>query len=197
MTTDAFTAQIIELFRHKMSDEAILTLVKNQLLGTKGFSAAATLAPVAKAKPGRKPGRKPGPKPAAVHHAAAPVKRGPGRPRKVVAAAPVHHAKPGRKPKAGKRGRSTSAGRQDTLNAVERIVKQSSGLAASDVAKAASIPQSRASTALKELKGMKKIFQGGDRRFARYAGDAKTAEQASLNARKHASGPMGRGGKKK
>ena len=31
--------------------------------------------------------------------------------------------------------------------------------------------------------------QGGDRRFARYAADAKTAEQASLNARKTASGP--------
>jgi hypothetical protein len=190
MTTDAFTAQIIQFFRHKMSDEAILTLVKSQLVGTKGF--AAPLAPVAKAKPGRKPG----PKPAAhAVHAAAPVKRGPGRPRKVVAE--VHHAKPAKKGKPGKRGRSSAAGRQDTLNAVERIVKAGSGLAASDVAKAANIPQSRASTALKELKGQRKIFQGGDRRFARYAGDSKTAEQASLNARKHASGPMGRGGKKK
>ena len=57
------------------------------------------------------------------------------------------------------------------------------------MARLAGIAQTRAAAALKELKLAKRIFQGGDRRFARYAGDAKTAEQASLNARKTASGP--------
>jgi hypothetical protein len=79
---------------------------------------------------------------------------------------------------------------------VERIVKQSQGVSASDVAKSAGIPQTRAAAALKELKLAKRIFQGGDRRFARYAGDSKAAEQASLNARKNASGPAAATGKK-
>jgi hypothetical protein len=187
MTRDFFAAHIIEIVRN-MPDDAILDLVKNRLTGTKGF--ASTLAPVAKAKPGRKPGRKPGPKPAA------PVAKA-----TVAKAAPSVGAKRGPKPKKaakGKRGPRgpRGAGRQDTLIQVERVVKSGSGLAASDVAKQAGIPQSRASTALKELKLAKRIFQGGDRRFARYAGDPRTAEQASLNARKNASGPQGRGKKK-
>jgi len=51
------------------------------------------------------------------------------------------------------------------------------------------VPQTRVAAALKDLKLAKRICQGGDRRFARYAGDLKTAEQASLSARKNASGP--------
>ncbi len=188
MATDAFITQIIHFVRREMSDEAILTLVKNQLMGTKAFPAA--LAPMVKAKPGRKPG----PKPAAPTSAAV-VKRGPGRPRKVTSE--VSPAKRGPKGKAAKRGRGSAAGRQELLGVVEKLVKASGGVAASDVAKSAGIPQSRASAALKELKSQKKIYQGGDRRFARYAGDAKTADQASLHARKHASGPVGRAGKKR
>ena len=79
--------------------------------------------------------------------------------------------------------------RQELLEAVERVVKSGAGLSASEVARAASIPQTRAAAALKELKLAKRIFQGGDRRFARYAGDLKTAEQASTAARKTAKGP--------
>ncbi len=75
------------------------------------------------------------------------------------------------------------------LDSVERIVKAGSGVSASDVARLASIPQTRAAAALKELKLAKRIFQGGDRRFARYAADAKVAEQASATARKNAKGP--------
>jgi len=76
------------------------------------------------------------------------------------------------------------------LNTIERMVKASSGVSASDVAKAASLRQSRVAAALKELKIAKRIFQGGDRRFARYAGDQKTADQASVIARKTATGPL-------
>ena len=75
------------------------------------------------------------------------------------------------------------------LDNVERIVRAGGGLSASDVARLASIPQTRAAAALKELKLAKRIFQGGDRRFARYAGDSKVAEQASTTARKSAKGP--------
>ena len=87
-------------------------------------------------------------------------------------------------------GAPASADRQGLLDSVERIVKAGSGVSASDVARLASIPQTRAAAALKELKLTKRIFQGGDRRFARYAADAKMAEQASSAARKTAKGPI-------
>ncbi|MCC6557923.1 MAG: hypothetical protein IT372_33670 [Polyangiaceae bacterium] len=172
MATDAFSRQIVELVR-KMPDDAILALVKNQLGAVTGEVALAAPAPRrGRARPAAKAPPAPvaaAPKaaPAAAKRGAAP-KRKPGRPRKTQAA---------------------SAERQETLETVERIVKASTGLSASEVAKSAGIPQTRAAAALKELKLAKRIFQGGDRRFARYAGDAKTAEQASITARRTAAGP--------
>jgi hypothetical protein len=163
-TTDAFSAQIVELVR-KMPDEAILELVKHQL-GALGVSPLRRLAPAGSRRRGRTTRVAEGGTKA--KRAAASTKRRPGRPRKPVA---------------------VSEERQETLNNVERVVKASSGVSASDVAKSAGIPQTRAAAALKELKIAKRIFQGGDRRFARYAGDAKTAELASVTARKNASGP--------
>ena len=62
-------------------------------------------------------------------------------------------------------------------------------MSASQVAKQAAVPQARAAAALKELKLAKRIHQAGDRRFARYAGDPKLAEQASTHDRMTASGP--------
>jgi DNA-binding transcriptional regulator GbsR (MarR family) len=62
-------------------------------------------------------------------------------------------------------------------------------LSASEIAKKTKLPQSRVASAVRELKAAKRIFQGGDRRFARYAGDPKTALRASTNARKNAAGP--------
>lgn len=175
-TTDAFSAQIVKLVRN-MPDEAILALVKNQLgaiTGTAGLAVA--------------PRR--GRPPRIVAAAAAPA---------VKAAKPAKRAKRGRPAKAGRKGPgrprqspALSAERQATLEKVEKVVKNSSGVSASEVARSASIPQTRAAAALKELKLAKRIFQGGDRRFARYAGDAKTAEHASLSSRKSASGPLGK-----
>lgn len=176
-TTDAFSAQIVELVR-KMPDEAILELVKHQL-GALGVSQLRGLAPARSRRRGRT--TRVAESGAKAKRAVATTKRRAGRPRKAAA---------------------VSEERQETLNSVERVVKASSGVSASDVAKSAGIPQTRAAAALKELKIAKRIFQGGDRRFARYAGDAKTADQASLSARKNASGPTatskkaGRGSKR-
>lgn len=178
MANDPFEQQIVDLVR-KMPDAAILALVKDRLGSVAGAAgiAAPVVAPAAATKRRGRPARAAAPAPAAAPAApaapaakrgAAPTKRKPGRPKKTAA---------------------LSAERQETLNAVERIVKASAGVSASDVARQAGIPQTRAAAALKELKLAKRIFQGGDRRFARYAGDAKTAEQASVNARKTASGP--------
>jgi len=177
MATDAFSAQIVELVR-KMPDEAILELVKHQL-GALGVSQLRSIAPSASRRRGRT--TRVAESGAKAKRPATNTKRRPGRPRRTAA---------------------VSEERRDTLNNVERLVKAGSGVSASDVAKSAGIPQTRAASVLKELKIAKRIFQGGDRRFARYAGDSKTAEQASLNARKNASGPAtsskkaGRGSKR-
>ena len=180
MANDAFEQQIVDLVR-KMPDAAIIALVKDRLgsvLGTAGGAIAApAAAPAAATKRRGRPARAAAAAPAAAPAAqapaatkrgAAPAKRKPGRPKKTAA---------------------LSAERQEVLNTVERIVKSGNGVSASDVARQAGIPQTRAAAALKELKLAKRIFQGGDRRFARYAGEQKTAEQASVNARKTASGP--------
>ena len=166
MATDAFSAQIVELVR-RMPDEAILELVKNRL-GMAPFSAFV-------------PQRPNGSSRRALAKRAAEV--APAEPKSKRAAA--------LKPKAPTKPRATTASedRQSTLESVESVVKASTGVSASEVARAAGIPQPRAAAALKELKLEKRIFQGGDRRFARYAGDARIAETASLAARTSAAGP--------
>jgi ribosomal protein S25 len=161
MATDAFSAQIIELVR-RMPDEAILELVKNRL----GMAPFLNLSQQASAPHSR-----------AARAAAAGAKSK----RRTAPATPR-----GEQPR---RATTLSQERQETLESVERVVKASTGISASEVAKASGIPQPRAAAALKELKLEKRIFQGGDRRFARYAGDTKVAEAASLAARTTASGP--------
>ncbi|MDC0749829.1 hypothetical protein [Polyangium mundeleinium] len=179
MATDAFEQQIVELVR-KMPDSAILALVKDKL--GQAVASAPAAAPLVAAAATRGRGR-----PARVPQALAVVPEAPAPAKRGRAAAPAAPAK--RKPGRPKKTAALSAERQEVLNSVERIVKASNGVSASDVARQAGIPQTRAAAALKELKLAKRIFQGGDRRFARYAADLKTAEQASLNARKTASGP--------
>ncbi|MRG94520.1 hypothetical protein [Polyangium spumosum] len=179
MATDAFEQQIVELVR-KMPDQAILALVKDKL--GQAVTAAPAAAPLVAAAATRGRGR-----PARVPQALVAAPEAPAPAKRGRAAAPAAPAK--RKPGRPKKTAALSAERQEVLNSVERIVKASNGVSASDVARQAGIPQTRAAAALKELKLAKRIFQGGDRRFARYAADLKTAEQASLNARKTASGP--------
>ncbi len=226
---DAFSAQLVDFVR-KMSDDAILALVRAQIGGIGGSlpqARAAVSSALASAKADRPAGRRPG-RPASKPAAAAPVASAPAAhvaspkakvakaaPKaKVAKAAPKPAAKfakaapkpaakaakpaPKSSSKAGsaKRGRGSAAGRMELLSAVERIVKSSGGVSASEVAKSAGVPQSRASSALKELKLAKRVFQGGDRRFARYAGSAGAAQAASDGARRNASGPVTKGKKK-
>jgi hypothetical protein len=167
MATDAFSAQIVELVR-RMPDEAILELVKNRL-GMAPFRALGQESQGRRARSTR----------AAEVEPIAPV----------ASKAKRASAPDGSKSERPARPTSLSQDRKETLESVERVVKASTGVSASEVARAANIPQPRAAAALKELKLEKRIFQGGDRRFARYAGDAKVAEAASLAARTSASGP--------
>ncbi len=163
MATDAFSAQIVELVR-RMPDEAILELVKNRL-GMAPFSALAPMSRGRSARPART------------------AEVAPVEPRSKRAAAANKVKTPKR------RATIVSEDRKGMVESVERVVNASTGLSASEVARAAGIPQPRAAAALKELKLGKRIFQGGDRRFARYASDAKIAETASLAARTSAAGP--------
>ncbi len=165
---DPFSAQIVTLVRN-MSDDAILELVRNQLGVEHG---AATLTVAAAVAP-------------------TPQKRRRRRAKKTVAAKLV--AKPTKKVSRKKRTqpkkRAPSDARQKLLSTVERVIKSSKGLSASEISKRVKLPQTRVAAAVRELKSSKRIFQGGDRRFARYAGDARTAQSASVKARKSAAGP--------
>jgi hypothetical protein len=86
--------------------------------------------------------------------------------------------------------RASSPERERLRTAVERIVRDGAGMSVSDVTKLARAPQTRVASVLKELKLAGRIFQGGDRRFARYAADPKLAAQASARARESAPGPI-------
>ena len=182
MATDAFSAQIIELVR-RMPDEAILELVKNRL----GMAPFRELSQESRGRRARSP------------RAVEPERVEPSeRVERVELVELVERKRKSKRMAAPEKPRATrprrpatvSPDRTETLEAVERVVKASTGVSASEVARAAGIPQPRAAAALKELKLEKRLFQGGDRRFARYAGEAKIAEAASLAARTSASGPV-------
>ena len=175
---DPFSAQIVKLVRH-MPDDAILELVRNQLGVLPGAVPTVSVsAPAPKPVRRKKRARRVTVKRVAKKAAATKVvaRKAKGRPKRKT----VRGVK-----------RSTVA-RQKLLGAVEKAVRSSKGLSASEIAKKTKIPQTRVAAAVRELKLGKRIFQGGDRRFARYAGDARTAQQASLNARTHAAGPKRR-----
>jgi ribosomal protein S25 len=175
---DAFTAQIVTLVR-SMPDEAILELVRNQLglVSSMGdiapWAAVKVPAPAKRSRARKAVARKAAPKRAAKK--AAPRKAAPRK------AAPRKSRPPASR---------TSEERSKTLEGVEKAVKAAKGLSVSELVKRTGLPPSRVSSALRELKGAKRIFQGGDRRFARYAGDARTAQQASEQARTTAPGPI-------
>lgn len=168
MAIDPISREIIRLVR-SLPDEALLALVATHLGKVSGgvrVSRAVVTAARSRAVASdgsRKSGRKPT--------------------RKVTKAKPASKRGP-------KRVTRSSAGRQELIAAVERAIKASNGLSASEIAKAAGVPQARVTSALKELKLAKRIFQGGDRRFARYAGTASVAESASVTARETALGPV-------
>ena len=79
------------------------------------------------------------------------------------------------------------------MDKVESVIKSSEGLSASEIAQKSKLPRTRVSSLVRDLKAQGRIHQGGDRRFARYAGDAKTAAKASEQARRTASGPKVKG----
>lgn len=207
---DSFSAQIVNYVRTGMSDEAVLELVKNKL-GVPGAAAPAAARPRAAAAPaaapaaassarrGKKASRKGKAKSKAKAKAAPRAARAAASaPAEAAAPAPAGKAKAKTKTKAkakvkpARRKKSAAragGNREQEMETIEKTIKGSKGMSASEISEKTKIPQSRVSAHVRVLKGDKRIFQGGDRRFARYAGDQKTAEQASEEARKNASGP--------
>ena len=167
---DPFTTQIVHLVR-SMSDDAILALVRDRL----GVVTAAFAEPIT-VPSSRAPLRK-------VRRTGKAAKRLSGKPIRARITAKSTR-------KALRAPKRVSPERAKVLAAVERAVKTSKGLSASQVARATGIGQVRVATALRELKLAKRIYQGGDRRFARYAADPRVAEAASIEARRTAPGPM-------
>jgi hypothetical protein len=98
------------------------------------------------------------------------------------AAVPVALAQASRVRNVRSRERLSAADKEKRLAEVERVVNASEGLSTSEIATKMKIPQSRVSAAVRELKASKRIFQGGERRFARYASDATQAHAASERA---------------
>ena len=86
--------------------------------------------------------------------------------------------------KTAKRGpRASNANRAALVGAVEKYVLGSKGVGLADVASAVGVTKDRAKAALKQLKAAGRIAHGGDRKFARYAANTKTALAASKRAR--------------
>jgi hypothetical protein len=164
-------ANVIREAVRKMPDEAILDMVRDRLNtglgGPFALAALATGSPVAGAALPRSEGRTEA-RTQPSGRRPAPSRRGGNR----GTWAPVTTT-----------GKSSPAERRDLLLRIERLVGASKGLAASEVARAAGVSQTKAAAALKELKRERRVFQGGDRRFARYAGNAATAQEASDRAR--------------
>ena len=79
--------------------------------------------------------------------------------------------------------RGSNARRAALVEAVEKFVLGSKGVGLADVATAVGVSKDQAKSALKQLKAAGRIAYGGDRKYARYAADAKTALAASKSAR--------------
>ena len=122
---DAFSAQIVKFVRH-MPDDALLELVK-QKLGILGAAAAGSKGRGKTSEPAW-------PTPARAARVA------PGAPK---AAKGKRVAPAKRRRTSAPRRAAVSVERQGMLDNVERVVKAGAGVSASDVAKLASVPQTR------------------------------------------------------
>ncbi len=69
------------------------------------------------------------------------------------------------------------------MDNVEECIHASDGVALEDVAVAVGESRARVASVIGSLKRAKRIFRGGKRRFARYAGSAEVAQEASAAAR--------------
>lgn len=159
---DSFSAQLVAMVRN-MPDEAILELVLHKLTADEGP------APKAAARPAAPAARKASP----------PAKKAKKKVARRSTAKPASQPKPAA-PAAAKAGDQS---KDALIAAVEKTIKKSNGLGLAAVSAAVGQPKARVSSAIRELKDQKKIFQAGDRRFARYAGDVKTAKAATIRAR--------------
>lgn len=172
---DSFSSQIVAMVRN-MPDDAILELVLHKLTSDDVPAPKAAVPPTAAAPQEASP---PTTKP----------KKRTAR-RRTRASKTATQPKPATKPAAAKPAaakpavaKTSNPSKDALLAAVEKTIKVSNGLGLAAISAVVGEPKTRVSAAILELKNQKKIFQAGDRRFARYAGDLKTAKAATISAR--------------
>jgi len=176
-----FVTQIAAIVRNLTDAElcklAVANLPPELLNGSAPIAMMPTTkfsAPVkAKGKPGPKPKGKPGPKPKAAK-AAAPGAKKRGRP-----------AGSKNKPKAATDDAPETENVEEdgTMMDIELFVRRSEGVSTSEVAEKYEIEKDKAARILKKLVIAGRIFNGGEKRFSRYAGSAKAALEASMASR--------------
>lgn len=122
--------------------------------------------------------------------AAMSVKRGPGRPKKIIdKGGNEDEAPPKRKPGRPKKDAAEAApaassnGASDLHKAIVKFVKKGNGCAVSEVATKVGQDKAKVAAALKALVAAGQIAKAGERRFTRYAADLKAAKAASMAAR--------------
>lgn len=152
-TLDLFSKEIVRLVRG-MSDEAILALVRDRLGVDGGVVPTSTRAT----------------------RTGASTKTTTNKTASRKSAGKASRSK-------GKRTVLGAAAREQLMSNVEKTILQSKGLSVSEVASRTKQPKSRVAAAIRELKSAGRIQQGGEKRFARYARDKKTALAASNAAR--------------
>lgn len=117
-----------------------------------------------KASSGASAKAKPGPKPKAAKVAKKATKRA-AKPKADAAPSPAREA--------------TEARKLEELKPIAEFVNASEGVSVSQICEKFDFKNPKAQSVLKFLKSRGLIFMGGDRRFARYAKDEKTAKAAS------------------
>ena len=71
----------------------------------------------------------------------------------------------------------------NAISLVLKVISKSTGISATQVADKTKLPRSHVTKAIAELKAQGEVFQGGERRFARYATTQEVANVASIASR--------------
>jgi len=79
--------------------------------------------------------------------------------------------------------RNTDTNGPSRADLVLKAISSSRGISATEVADKTKLPRAHVTKAIADLKEAGKVFQGGERRFARYATTKKVATDASIASR--------------
>jgi hypothetical protein len=84
---------------------------------------------------------------------------------------------------ASKRSRASAGEMAERADKVARVIEQGDGVSVSDIEKKTKLDRVAVQAAIRVLRDQGRIFMGGQKRFARYAGSQKAADAASEAAK--------------